>query len=134
MRVAWNCLASWRLLPQSVPNQAAIFLSKHLYTVKVRSLKGCGLNIAMSPYEYMPLGALRGEIRLVKLLPGVFRDGIRIEVFHAKLYVGSHSYSGSSDEDISDIGSPNPPLSDLDRSGEEASDGIAFAGGEPTKL
>ena len=33
-------------------------------------------------YESPPLDTQRGDIRLIRLLPELFRDGIRIEIFH----------------------------------------------------
>ena len=75
----------------------------------------------MGPYEYRSLEALHGEIRLVRLLPGVFRDGIRIEIFHAQLHIGSCYEPRSSEEDVSNIGSLVRALADLELSDEEAS-------------
>ena len=40
----------------------------------------------MDGYKYNPIDAAKGEIRLTRLLPNSFLDGVKIEIFHA----GSH--------------------------------------------
>jgi hypothetical protein len=47
----------------------------------------------MSRYRYLPLNAEREEIRLVRLLPGIFADAIEIKIFHEENY---HPYEALS--------------------------------------